>query len=140
MPERLDITEDGIGKAALFAHLLHQTRRKTTAADQLVQHERSHEIRILSGHRTKAEHGNGLRNIHFDEFLEPPHRRFGLINGREFGVSRKPAEHGINELAELLLCDIANGHDLEIRARKHPSPVVFKVIPRNGGDTGFRTL
>ena len=78
MPIGKEIGRDRIGQSALLADLFHQSRRKTAAADDVVQDIGRDEIVVAPRDPAETEFGDGLRHIHFNDFARRPERRLGV--------------------------------------------------------------
>src|SRR5262249_56196074 len=74
---RIEVRVDRIGKPALLAHLLHQSRRKAAAADDVIEHIGGDEIVVLAGDAAMAELCYRLRHAPLDDFARPPEWRSG---------------------------------------------------------------
>ena len=135
MPVRLNVGVDGIGKAALLAHFFHQFRGKTSAAEDVIDDECRHEVRILARHGAKAENCNRLRNAHVYDALTAAGDRLRFRDGEQIGLFGQAAEHVIDEFSKFGRCDVSDGDDLQVVTGKdalvicsRSSRVIFETV------------
>ncbi len=106
---------DAVGEAALLAHLLVEPRGEGAAAQDRVEHERRHEVLVAARHGGQAEAHHRLRHVHVDDLELLGGLRLGLGDGRERGLGRQRAEHGVEHAAQRRRVDVADHHHAQRR-------------------------
>ncbi len=124
---------DPVGQPALCTHLIHQAAFKRSAAQQMVDHKRREEIRVVPFNAALPEHRHRLRRVKFDHRDTAAQHNLCRAGDRRAG-GRQIAQQIVDQQAKFRCRDITHRADIKPVPGKHRRVRRDDIIAGQGAD------